>query len=1162
MVLLLALSALALMGQSAGTGALTGTVTDPSNATIAGATVTLSSNETNQTRTATTGGDGSYKITLLPPGNYRVTFAAPGFKISEVPSIKIDVTETPVLDRSLEVGTQTEQVVVQAETEALQTSTSTLGTTVESKEVLALPLSTRNFTQIVGLSAGVSGNVNNATAIGKATQDYSVNGADPGQNNYQIDGVTANNTANQGSSADANLYGGVAIPNPDAIQEFKIQTSNYDASYGRNPGANVNVVTRSGSNSFHGTLWEFFRNEDLNANSFFQNRDGGGLQQILRQNQFGGSFGGPIKKNKLFIFGDYQETHQLNGIAAGGSASYRLPSIPGGDRSTPAFQAALGAANCQKPTFFATAGQQQVACDGSNINPVSLAILNLKLPDGSYYVPTNAGPGGIPFALSTPALYKQHQLVTNLDYLINSKNTFSARYFYSQDPQTQPLPAGIFAGTLPGTPETLYYSNTNAVLKLTTLLSNTIVNEARVSGQRNNSTGSATAVGSPAQVGMAPVIPNYPQLPNIAFLDGTYTLNSGGFEPFVSPTNQMQLADQISWSHGKHTIRAGYEFEGARWPLGFLGLSKGYLLYGTFSDFLVGKAGCNATCSNPNNNGSPFGNILQPIFTYYAGPSGLVHNYSEHNMSTFVQDDYKISSKLTFNLGVRWEYNGVFTDKYGSLTNVWPSLLLSTTPPTTPVPTGNSLIGYVVPNNFVAHYGQPPAGVTINSNSTPISGHVPLSNFAPRFGFAWQPTDSKHFVVRGGGGLFYDRIGGDRFVHAAEAGDPYSQIENFGAVNMQTNQSPWPAESLGFSPRWFNPATGAGSGLSNAGLDPRIHTPLIRQYNLSIQYEFAPRWVLELGYVGSSGINLVDAYHMYNEAQLASPSNPINGQTTNTLQNLNARVPYVGYIPSGLTITAFDGRSHYNSLQATVRKQFSYGLSLQASYTWSKDLSDLYSGGGNTNANVNDSNNMSQQTGPTVFNRPQRLIFNYSYDLPFGHKGIAGKLLGGWNLSGVTTIQDGTPLTITDTTAGTIYGLNGVNATVQTAEMCPGATYSSASTSGDIESRLGGKSGGPGYVNASAFCTPPTIGNGTGYGNSGVGILLGPGQVNFDASLIKNTPITERQNLQFRAEFFNLFNHPQFSNPSLAVSSPSTFGQITTTSVNPRIIQFALKYIF
>jgi len=299
-----------LMAQSAGTGALTGTVTDPSSASIPNATVTLTNTQTNQVRTTTTGPDGSYRFPLIPPGTYRVRFSAAGFKVSEVSSFNVSVTETPVLDRSLEVGAQTEQVTVAAVQENLQTATSTLGTTVGSRVVTALPLSNRNYTQIIGLSAGVNVSVNNATAFGKATQDFSVNGNDPGQNNYQMDGVAINNSANSGSSNDSGIYAGIGIPNPDAIQEFKIQTSTYDASYGRNPGANVNVVTKSGTNELHGSVFEFFRNEDLNANSFFQNRDGGGKQQILKQNQFGGTIGGPIKKDKLFFF------RQLRGNAA------------------------------------------------------------------------------------------------------------------------------------------------------------------------------------------------------------------------------------------------------------------------------------------------------------------------------------------------------------------------------------------------------------------------------------------------------------------------------------------------------------------------------------------------------------------------------------------------------------------------------------------------------------------------------------------------------------------------------------------------------------------------------------------------------------------------------------------------------------------------------
>jgi hypothetical protein len=302
---------------------------------------------------------------------------------------------------------------------------------------------------------------------------------------------------------------------------------------------------------------------------------------------------------------------------------------------------------------------------------------------------------------------------------------------------------------------------------------------------------------------------------------------------------------------------------------------------------------------------------------------------------------------------------------------------------------------------------------------------------------------------------------------------------------------------------------------------------------------------------------------------LASPSNPINGITTNTVQNIDLRVPYLGYQAVGVRGTAFDGSSNYNSLQVTVRKQFTRGFTMQAAYTWSKDLTDLY----DSVANSNNASNLAQQWGPAVFSRPQRFVVNYSYDLPFGtHSGFTGRLLEGWNLSGVTLVQDGTPITIADSSAGTIFGTAGSanQAGFARAQMCPGMTYGNIPTPGGIEARLGGNSGGPGYFNASAFCAAPVIGNGTGYGDSGSGILLGPGQFNWDMSILKTTKITERQVVQLRAEFFNIFNHPQFTNPnagqgaifSLPDRASGSFGQITSTSVNPRVIQFALKYIF
>jgi hypothetical protein len=1173
-----------LMAQSAGTSALAGTVTDPSGAAIPNVSVTITSNETGQSRTTATGSDGNYKFSLLPPGNYKISFAVAGFKTSEVASVQLNVTETPQLNRTLEVGQQTEQVTVEAAAETLQTQSSTLGTTVTSQQVTGLPLSNRNYTQLLSMAAGANAGVNNATALGKATQDISVNGADPSQNNYQMDGVSIVNTANTGSSNDSGIYTGIGIPNPDAIQEFKIQTSTYDASYGAHPGGNVNVVTRSGGNAFHGSVWEFFRNTDLNANSFFDNRDGGGVQQALSQNQVGGSVGGPIKKDKLFFFADYQETRQKNGIATGGSSSVHLFPLPA-DRTAANLGAALCPANHPGNSAYSTflGAGVQIACDGSNINPVSLGLLNAKLPNGQFYIPSNPTGAYGPVQYSQPAYYTEHQLIANADYIINSKNTLAVRYFWTADPQSL---AFANATSPPGTPVGLKYNNTNAVVKLTTLLTNSLVNELHAAGQRNGQHGSDSTVVTPQSIGQGTIVPTMTELPVTVIFNGP-SLN-GSLYPSNSPTDQVEYGDQLSWSHGRHTIRAGYSFQHAQWPITFAGLERGFLFYGTFADWTLGLPGCaagNTTCSpsNPGNTNGAGGNILQCLFCVRSGPNGIVHNYQENNQTAFVQDDWKVSSRLTLNLGVRWEYDGSYSDKYGNLTNFWESQILTVpVPPTGPTTSGAGLVGYVVPSNYTSHYPAPPAGVLQSNRNFPVKNGPPLDNFGPRFGFAWQPRADGKFVVRGGVGMFYDRIGGGTFVHGLEQGYPYAVTLDYsgpGAGAPFSNQNPYPSIPLGvFASRWVNfngcqPSCVAGapnSNLNTPSLDETLHTPLVRQYNLNVQYEFAPSWILELGYVGSSGINLLDQYHDVNAPLLASPTAPINGITLNTVDNAPLRVPILGYGTSGFQVTAFDGRSSYNSFQATVRKQFTHGFLMQASYTFSKDLSDIQLISAGNGANSNLPTSLSQQYGPVGFSHPQRFIVNYSYDLPFGdHNGALGRLLNGWNLSGVTTVQDGTPMTITDQHGGTAYAIGTFDQA--RAQMCPGASYGSIATSGGVESRLGGTSGGPGFLNASAFCGEPAapfsaVSPGAGlptmFGNSGVGVLLGPGQFNWDISLVKTTRITERQSVILRAEFFNAFNHAQFGNPALAVDTPATFGQITTTTVNPRLIQFALKYTF
>jgi hypothetical protein len=1184
--LLLTTAVPSLMAQSAGTAALAGTITDPSGAAVPNVTVTITNNATGQTRTTTTGPDGTYKFSLLSPGNYKASFTSSGFKTGEVGSVTLNVTETQQLDRALEVGTQSEQVTVEAAAETLQTQSSTLGTTVSSQQVVGLPLSNRNYTQLLTMAAGANAGVNNATQIGKATQDISVNGADPSQNNYQMDGVSIVNTANTGSSKDCGIYTGIGIPNPDAIQEFKIQTSTYDASYGAHPGANVNVVTRSGSNQFHGSVWEFFRNTDLNANSFFDNLDGGGVRQVLNQNQVGGSVGGPIKKDKLFFFVDYQETRQKNGVSTGGSSSVFLFPLPA-DRSAANLGAALCPANhpgnpAYNTFLYGILPSVQVACDGSNINPVSLAMMNIKLPNGQYYIPSNPSGNYGPVTFSDPATFTEHQLIANADYIINSKNTLAVRYFWTADPETLPIAS---ATGPPGTPIALKYNNTNAVLKLTTLLTNSLVNELHASGQRNGQHGSDSTPATPQSIGQATIVPTMTELPVTVIFNGP-SLN-GSLYPSNSPTDQTEYGDQISWSHGKHTIRAGYEFQHAQWPITFAGLERGFLFYGTFADWTLGLPGCQGAVgcspSNPGNTNGGGGNILQCLFCVRSGPNGIVHNYQENNHTAFVQDDWKVSSSLSFNLGVRWEYDGSYSDKYGNLTNFWLSQIQAVpVPPTGPTTSGPGLAGYVVPSNYTAHYPAPPAGVLQSTRNFPVQSGPPLDNFAPRFGFAWQPKKDGRLVIRGGAGLFYDRIGGGTFVHGLEQGYPYAvTLDYSGSASAGfDNQNPYPSTPLGtFASRWVNfggcqPSCLNGapnSNLNTPSLDQTLHTPLTRQYNLTFQYEFVRSWVLEAGYVGSSSINLLDQYHDVNAPLIASPSTPINGITVNTAANAALRVPILGYGTSGFQVTSFDGISNYNSLQVTLRKQVTHGFLMQASYTYSKDLSDIQEVLLGSGANSNLPTSLSQQYGPVGFSHPQRFVINYSYELPFGnHSGGLGLLANGWNLSGVTTVQNGTPLTITDQNGGTVYNIGTFDSA--RAQMCPGSSYGSIATSGSITSRLGGVAGGSGYLNRSSFCSEPAAPNSvaaypggplpTLFGDSGVGTILGPGNFNFDISLVKTTKITERQSIVFRTEFFNAFNHAQFSNPAVAIDSPATFGQITTTSVNPRLIQFALKYIF
>jgi len=458
------------VGQTASTGALSGTVTDPSGAVVPNAAVKLTSADTSQVRTTTTGPNGAYKFSLLPPGSYRVRFEATGFKPQEIPAAVVNVTETSVLDRRLEVGSvQAETVTVEESVETVQTASSALGTVVGSRTMTELPLNTRNYTNLLAMTAGANTNVNNATTIGKGSTNIAVNGGGTAQNTYLQDGVSVNNWQSLGTTSEGAVLGGMAIPNPDAIAEFKIITSNYDAGYGRNPGSNVNVITKTGTNAFHGTGFEFLRNTKLNANDWFRNATGGD-KLVLNSNVYGGVFGGPIKKDKLFFFVSYQETGQKSGASAYSYSSVTLPPIPGGNRGIcpvgftslsqcdsagQAFVAALGDAVCPtSPNHIQKTGHQlvtsggsaNVACDGSNINPVAVKALQLKLGNnylipGSGLTPTSTSDGFGAATFTQPSIFRDHQFMSNADYVINPKNTLAGRFEYETDIVDGPFPA-------------------------------------------------------------------------------------------------------------------------------------------------------------------------------------------------------------------------------------------------------------------------------------------------------------------------------------------------------------------------------------------------------------------------------------------------------------------------------------------------------------------------------------------------------------------------------------------------------------------------------------------------------------------------------------------------------------------------------------------------
>ena len=1124
--------------QTGNTGALNGTIADQSQAVIPYATVKVMSIATGAVRNAVSTKAGTFVIPLLPPGTYTVEVSAPGFKTAVFSNVVLNVTENQTLNVPLAAGSAGETVTVSAESQQLQFDTNTLGRTVDQVTVEGLPLVTRNFTQIVGLSAGVVQPVNNASALGRGTGSlsftggFNVNGARNYDNNFQLDGLDANDLFASGANS-----GGVPVPDPDVIEQFKVQTGQYDASFGRNAGANVDVVTKGGSNKFHGSLFEFFRNDDLNANDFFFKR-AGTPRGSLKQNQFGGTIGGPIKRDKLLFFGSYQKTTQRNGVTTGCSSTFFGPPLTN-DRSA----AGLGALYAGKTGAF---GGTAVLANGSNINPVALNFLQAKLANGQYYIPTPVAVDTTkPFATQGQYVqrgvcqFNEDQYAGNADYIQNAKSKFQSRFFDAQSNSQLPFTGG---SSLPnatvGKQSFVDYS-----LSHTYIFSPNLVNEAAFgfhsihSQQRISPPVTFSSVGA-----IVPVQDNpYPALDISGFttVSGT-TLNI--------PSKYYEVRDNITYSRGRHTVRAG--FVGQNAAIDFRNFSASATeLFLSFPDFLLGlPAGAAAN----GGNGTPFSNIFASIDLV----GQLDRDFRVWNGSGYVTDEYKVSRSISLNVGLRYERLGDFYDALGRNATINPASV-NLTPPT-----AGTINGYVVPANYT---GAIPTGVTQLSNSYGIAG-IGQNQFEPRVGFTWNLfPQANNVVLRGGYGVYNSRLVGQQYLQLIAA-PPFSQLRQpsstlNGTASEQNPFAPVPAFPV-------FPAYSPTTALTPRILASNYRPAQIQEYSLNTQTLFPKNILFEIGYVGTRSVDLIRDRSI-NQANLASASAPIRGVTTNTVANIQSRVPYQGFSASGFQAVESEGASWYNSLQTTLNKRINNGSQVQAAYTFSRLLdtdggNSVLTSGGNV---VTEGNQNGQHTryGRADANVEHRFVISYVYQIPnpIRHPDGLGLLTGGWSVAGVTIIQSGQRLTLTGTNANNVYGT-----TADRAPLATNATNAQVALGGTTRSKL------TQFFNTAALSRTatgaplyPVIGDdgkGTDFGNSGVGIVAGPGQANYDASLVKSTKcgfLGEGGNVEFRTEFFNIFNHAQFANPDLNLSD-ATFGQITSTSVNPRIVQFALKLKF
>ncbi|MEK6324918.1 MAG: TonB-dependent receptor [Acidobacteriota bacterium] len=1033
-------------------GSIRGTLTDSSRTPLSNVPIKVVQTDTNESRVTRSGDQGEFAVSALPPGAYRIEVEQTGYK-KHSQLTTLQVNQELRLDLSLEVGPISEEIVVTAPQIQLRKDSSAIGTVVENRQITGLPLDGRNFLDLTLLVPGAAPAAQGSASTVRGDFALSINGAREDSNSYLLDGVY---------NIDPKLNTAGVSPPIDAIREFEMLTSTYDASFGRNAGAQVNVVLKSGSNSLHGAAYEFFRNGALDARNFFA--PAGEKAPKYQRNQFGFALGGPVVRNRTFFFADYEGTRVREGIT-------RVTNVPTlaerkGDFSQSLFKAPINPFTQQPfsgnkiPDLF--------------INPIGKAIAAL------YPAPNR----NVPFAnfVSSPTLRDRNDhFDVRLDHALSESSELAVRYSFADRDLFEPFTGPSFPA-VPGFGDNVPRRSQNFMIGETHIFSPRVVNEARFAFSRVAAAvlheNSGTSINK--QVGL-PELSKNPRDFGLSFIttSGFSPLGDEYNNPQQSVTNMFQVLDGASYARGRHLLKFGFDFRAVQQNAFRDIQSRGFL---TFS-------------SQVPITGNALADLLLGLPALTGG--ARLDNHQQlrtESYGFYVNDSFRIRPDLTISAGLRYEYNSPPVDKFDRA-NLYD-------------PATRSLVA-------VGTNGIPRAGYDADKN-----------NWAPRVGLAWTLGSKGTTVLRAGYGVYYDQSS----LAPSEGlyfNSPFFDFNLFFSLPglPLTLNDPFPS---------FFPFPLPKSAF---GFQRNLRTPYMQHWNVSFQQGLGKSRVLEVAYVGSKGTKLITARDI-NQPR-PSPVSP----------NLRPNPQF-----DDITFEESSANSNYNSLQVRFQQRLDFGLSFLSSYTWSKSIdnaSNFFSSAGDPNF-PQDSFNTAGERGRSNFDVRHRLSLSYGYDLPFGKgrshladDGLLSAILTGWQTFGIVTLQSGRPFTVallsdidrSNTGRSTLgFGANDRPNVVGAAE---------------LSNRTPDR-----WFNTSAFAFPP-FGS---FGNAGRNILDGPGFKNFNASLLKTTKLKEGLDLQFRAEAFNLFNHPNFNLPDNFLGSP-TFGRILSAQ-SPRHIQFGLKLLF